>query len=324
MHYVSEHVIQKLVRQERVNAAIAHVFTAMAEGNARNFPVVRELLEHKGAVFGFKSGFAPNDALLGVKVGGYWPHNAAQGTPNHQSTVLLVDPDSGAPVAVVAAAYLTALRTAAASALSVRHLARQDAETLGILGAGGQSLTQVRAALSERDFQSVLICSRSPGPVDALISSLAASGVDAKSCDAATLARTSDVIITVTPSQHAIIKADWVQPGTHIACMGADTRGKQEVESSLMERARLFGDEPSQCVSIGECQSAYRDGTICQDDIVALGDVINGSVPGRTSPADITVFDSTGVGLQDLVAARLALDIAIEHDCAQELDNAPR
>lgn len=323
MRYVSEHVIHKLVRQEQVNAAIARVFTTMADGRARNFPVVREMLEHKGAVFGFKSGFSPSDALLGVKVGGYWPQNAAQGTPNHQSTVLLVDPDSGAPVAVIAAAYLTALRTAAASALSIRHLAREDSKTLGILGAGGQSLTQVRAALAERDFQSVLICSRSPGPVDALIDSLAALGVNAKSCDVATLARMSDVIITVTPSQHAVIKADWVQPGTHIACMGADTRGKQEVEPALMERVRLFGDEPSQCVSIGECQSAYRDGAIREDNIIALGHVINGSVPGRTAPEDITVFDSTGVGLQDLAAARLALDVAIEHDCAQELNERP-
>ena len=123
----------------------------MARGDAYNFPVVREAIGHADALYGFKGGFDRAGSTLGVKAGGYWPHNLERGLGgNHQSTVFLFDPDTGKAAACVGGNYLTAARTAAASAVSIKHLARQDAKVLGMVGAGHQSAFQMRAAARQR------------------------------------------------------------------------------------------------------------------------------------------------------------------------------
>ncbi|MEM7570942.1 MAG: ornithine cyclodeaminase family protein, partial [Pseudomonadota bacterium] len=157
MFYVSEQMVKDLVAQSQVTEVVADAFVALADGKADCWPIVREVLGYADAIFGFKSGFDRSLPAMGVKAGGLWPGNAAKGVPNHQSTVVLFDEDSGAPKALIRATYLTALRTAAASALSIRHLARTDAKTLGIIGAGGQGYPQVLAALNERSFETVYV-----------------------------------------------------------------------------------------------------------------------------------------------------------------------
>ena len=128
--FVSETDVAAVVDQAKVNSAIEACFANLASGEARNFPVVREKLAYQNAIFGFKSGFDRTGPALGIKAGGLWPGNRSQGLPNHQSTIVLFDPDTGGPTALVCGTYLTALRTAAASALSVRYLARGEAGTL--------------------------------------------------------------------------------------------------------------------------------------------------------------------------------------------------
>lgn len=320
MFHVSEATVIDLVPQAAVTDAVAAVYAAMAAQAAVNFPVVRERLGHADAIFGFKSGFDRSRLALGVKAGGLWPGNKARGLANHQSTVLLFDSDTGAPVAVVRAGYLTALRTAAASAISIRQLARPDATRLGILGAGGQAAWQVRAALAERNFTHLIIASRSPEPAAALAASLADTGLAISVGSPEAMARGSDVIITVTPSFQALIAEDWVRPGTHLACMGADTKGKQEVAPALVARARLFVDDVAQAITLGECQHAHAAGLIDVAALTPIGAVINGSSAGRTSADEITLFDSTGVGLQDVAAAQLALELALKAGRAVELE----
>lgn len=324
VYYVSENTVMELVDQSTVTAAIGSMYEAMARGEAVNFPVVRETLGYADAIFGFKSGFDHRGPVLGVKAGGLWPANASKGLPNHQSTIVLFDPDHGGPLALIRGTWLTALRTAAASALSIRYLARADAKVLGILGAGGQSLPQVRAALAERDFRELLICDRSSeraaALADALVEAGAGEELSITCCTVQRMASCADVIITLTPSWRPIVRADWVRPGTHLACMGTDTAGKQEVECEIVASASLFGDEPRQVVTIGECQHAFRDGLIDEAAITPLGQVIGGEHPGRREADENTLFDSTGVGLQDLVAARLALERALAAGRAIPLD----
>ncbi len=324
MYYVSEETVKELVDQAAVTAVIGPMYEAMARGEAVNFLVVRETLGYADAIFGFKSGFDRRQPILGVKAGGLWPANAAKGLPNHQSTIVLFDPEHGGPLALVRGTWLTALRTAAASALSIRYLARAGAKVLGILGAGGQSLTQVKAALAERDFRELRICDRAEEHARVLAAALATSGAYTdliiRTCNAEEMADGADVIITVTPSWEPIVKAAWVRPGTHLACMGTDTAGKQEVEAALVAKASLFCDDPRQAVSIGECQHAFRDGLIGEETITPVGRVISAEHPGRRDTDEITLFDSTGVGLQDLVAARLALDRALAVGRAISLD----
>ena len=312
MYYVSEQMARDLVDQDAVTDAVSDSFVALASDSATCFPVVRETLGHAGATFGLKSGFDRAAAVLGVKAGGLWPGNAEKGMPNHQSTVVRVDEGSGVPSAVVRATYLTALRTAAASALSIRHLARREATTLGLVGAGGQAIFQLNAALKERPFDRILIVDPDEDNAARLAEAARQRGLAAEITGPQSLAARADVIVTITPSRRAILEDRWVKDGTHLACMGADTVGKQEVEPALVGRARVFGDVAGQAVTLGECQHAFAAGMIGEDDITPLGLVIAGRRPGRVSQDDITVFDSTGIALQDLASARLAVKAATD------------
>jgi ornithine cyclodeaminase len=161
MHIVPEALIARLVSPQDAFSAMEACFAAMARGEARNFPVVREALGG-GRQYGFKSGLDAAGGQLGVKAGGYFPGNAARGITNHQSTVYLFDPETGRPTAMVGGNLLTALRTAAASALSIDRLARRDARVLGILGAGHQAQFQLRAAARVRAFGRVVAWNRTP------------------------------------------------------------------------------------------------------------------------------------------------------------------
>ena len=157
MWIVPEREIGALLGRDESFAAVEAVFAAMARGDAYNFPVIREAIGHADALYGFKGGFDRSGQSLGLKAGGYWPHNLeTKGMINHQSTVFLFDPDTGCARAMVGGNLLTALRTAAASAVSIKHLARGDSKVLGMIGAGHQSAFQMRSAVEQREFEKVI------------------------------------------------------------------------------------------------------------------------------------------------------------------------
>lgn len=319
MHIVPEKDIAALVSAEDSFEAVRQVFGAMAAGSAYNFPVIREAIGHADALYGFKSGFDRQGLNLGLKSGGYWPGNAAKGLTNHQSTVFLFDADTGKCRAIVGGNLLTALRTAAAAAVSVACLARKNARVLGIVGAGHQAAFQLRAVAAQRKFERVVAWNRSPEKLASLGAVAAELGLGFEAVTLEELGAQSDVIVTITSSYAAILADAHVIPGTHIACMGTDTKGKQEVEAALVARASLFTDEVAQSISIGECQHAIAAGLVAPDDIAMLGAVINGTHPGRQNDDEITLFDGTGVGLQDLAVAATAVQRAIEQGRAIEV-----
>lgn len=313
---VPEHLIADLISAQDCFAAVEQVFAAMARDTAYNFPVIREAIGHADALYGFKSGFDRESLALGLKSGGFWPRNADRGLTNHQSTIFLFDADTGRCRAVVGGNLLTALRTAAASAVSIRHLARWDARVLGMIGAGHQSTFQLRAALDQWDFDRVVGWNLNPADLDRLAKVADERGIPFQAVDLDQLGAQADVIITITSSFAPILQAAQVRPGTHLACMGTDTKGKQEVEAALLGKASVFTDEVAQSVTIGEAQHAVAQGLIAPDDITQIGAVINGDRPGRVSDDQITLFDGTGVGLQDLAVASAAVDLAVERGIA--------
>ncbi|MCE0506650.1 ornithine cyclodeaminase family protein [Roseivivax sp. GX 12232] len=320
MLIVPEHEIADLMTREAAFDAVEAVFAAMAAGQAYNFPVVREALGHEDALYGFKGGFDRSGLTLGLKAGGYWPNNLeTKGIINHQSTVFLFDPDTGRPRAMVGGNLLTALRTAAASAVSIRHLARRDARVLGMIGAGHQAKFQLRAALEQRAFEKVIGWNLHPEMLPGLEEVARGAGVPFQAVELDEM-HAADVIVSITSSFAAILGADQVAPGTHLACMGTDTKGKQEVDPALLARARVFTDEVAQAVSLGEAQHAVASGLIGEGDIQTLGAVINGDDPGRRSDEEITLFDGTGVGLQDLAVAAAVVDLAVEKGVAIEVE----
>lgn len=320
MLIVPEREIANLMTRDAAFEAVEQVFASMAAGDAYNFPVVREAIGHEDALYGFKGGFDRAGLTLGLKAGGYWPNNMEKrGLINHQSTVFLFDPDTGKPSAMVGGNLLTALRTAAASSVSIKHLARADARVIGMIGAGHQATFQLRSALETHTFEKVLGWNYHPEMLPNIEKVANEAGVpfEAVELDGMTEA---DVIISITSAFAPSLMANHVSPGTHIACMGTDTKGKQEVEAALLAKASVFTDEIAQSISIGEAQHAVAQGLIRESDLIQLGAVINGTNPGRTSDDQITLFDGTGVGLQDLAVAASVVELAVQKGIAIEVD----
>jgi alanine dehydrogenase len=305
MLIVPEALIAQLVSPEDAFAAVEATFCRDGAGRGGELSRgARGLGE--GRQYGFKSGLDRAGGQLGVKAGGYFPGNAAKGLINHQSSVFLFDPDTGRPVAMVGGNLLTALRTAAAAAISIDRLARPEARVLGIVGAGHQAGFQLRAAARVRRFERVIGWNLHPemlpglggGRRDRPAVRGGAAGADAE----------ADAIITITSSPAASLMAAHVAPGTHLACMGTDTRGKQEVEPALVAKATVFTDEVAQSVTIGEAQHAVAAGLVRAQDIVPLGAVLAGlRIPGRHSAEEITLFRRHRRGLQDLAVAAMAV-----------------
>lgn len=320
MYIVPEREIAGLMTREAAFDAVEKVFAAMASGDAYNFPVVREAIGHEDALYGFKGGFDRAGLTLGLKAGGYWPNNLEKrGIINHQSTVFLFDPDTGKAKAMVGGNLLTALRTAAASSVSIKHLARTDAKVIGMIGAGHQATFQLRAALEQRDFEKVIGWNLHPEMLPNLEKVAAEAGLPFEAVELDGMVE-ADVIISITSSFEAILGADQVSPGTHIACMGTDTKGKQEVDPQLLVKANVFTDEVAQSITIGEAQHAVGQGLIQESDVKQVGAVINGTQPGRVSDDQITLFDGTGVGLQDLAVAASVVELAVAQGIAIEVD----
>ncbi|WP_170783385.1 iminosuccinate reductase BhcD [Ruegeria lacuscaerulensis] len=320
MLIVPEREIGDLMTRQAAFDAVEKVFAAMAAGDAYNFPVVREAIGHEDALYGFKGGFDRAGLTLGLKAGGYWPNNLEKrGLINHQSTVFLFDPDTGKPSAMVGGNLLTALRTAAASSVSIKHLARADAKVIGMIGAGHQAAFQLRAALEQRAFEKVIGWNYHPEMLPNIEKVANESGVpfEAVELDGMTEA---DVIISITSAFSPSLMANHVSPGTHVACMGTDTKGKQEVEAALLAKASVFTDEVAQSITIGEAQHAVAEGLIKESDVAQLGAVINGTNSGRISDDQITLFDGTGVGLQDLAVAASVVELAVEKGIATDVD----
>lgn len=312
MLVISEDTARELVSAEAAIDTVEGCFEAMARGQARNYPVVRELVGMADAVYGVKTGADTSARVLGLKAGGYWPGNAARGLTNHQSATLLFDADTGRASALVSANYLTGVRTGAASAIATKHLARPDAHVLGMIGAGGQSLYQLRATMAVRPIDEVHAWDPALANLTRFGAEVAALGLRFVShAGPEGVARAAEVLITVTPSQQALIEAGWLRPGSHVSAMGADTKGKQELDPKLVASAALFVDELEQSRTIGEFQHAFAQGLIDDSHIRAsIGAVIGGLAPGRQSAEEITIFDGTGVALQDLVVADLAVKLA--------------
>jgi ornithine cyclodeaminase len=311
MLFVDDETASSLVTHELAFTSVTAAFRDLSEGTARINPVVISAGCSQGDAFSIKSGVAASSRILGLKVGSYWPRNDRRGIPRHSSSILLLDPDSGRARAFIAANRLNGFRTAAADAVAVDTLARKDAATLSIIGAGHQARFEVAAIRRVRPIQRVLIASRSGRSADVWAGELRAEGIAAVAVDVESACRQADILVTVTPSRAPIFAANWIRPGTHVSSMGSDQAGKQELPTQLLASAALFADLPAQSVVIGEFQHAAALIASGEQRVVAIGEVIRGLHPGRRDGSEITVFDSSGVALQDLYLAAEIVERAI-------------
>jgi ornithine cyclodeaminase/alanine dehydrogenase-like protein (mu-crystallin family) len=296
MIIINEEQSRRLLDRAEVTQAVADAFVALASGEAQIFPVAHGQGWLDQSTFSMKAGEIRPLGAIGLKVGSYWPSNALKGLANHSSVVLLLDPETGHTQALVSISYLNGLRTAAADGLAVRTLARQDARTLGIIGAGHQAWFEALAVCAERHIETVRIWSRSSDSADRLARQLGDElGVSASSAPIEVVCG-SDILVTATSSKMPVVQWEWVKPGCHISAMGADQPGKRELARPYPAGARLFADCPAQSIRIGEFQDLRAEP-------LSLGAVLAGAASGRLSD-EITIFDSSGLSIQDLAVAK--------------------
>jgi len=318
---ISEKTVQKIVNRQLAFDTVRAAFEAVAVDRARVFDVAIGTGLNSGEAFAIKSGLDSKNELLGLKFGTYWPGNFEKGVPAHGSTVLLADPVTGYPEALVNASFLNGFRTAAADAVAVSFLARSDATVLGVIGAGHQAEQEIRAVSEVRTLSLIKIHDLSEARFHWIADRLKDVDIDIRFASAEDAVRGSDIVITVTPSEEPIVREEWIEEGTHISAMGADDRGKHELDAVIVKRASLFADYPKQSVIIGEFQHAYGDGLLKSvNDICALGLVTLGKAPGRTSNNQITFFDSSGIAIQDIAVANAIFNAAQQIDEIQYVD----
>ncbi len=308
--------LSRLLSLADVIPVIEAAYLAAARQQAVVYPVIREPLPASGGVFGIKSGYWPDHHSLGLKVAGYWPQNKGKGLDNHQAMIVLVDPMTGVPRAIIDGNFITAIRTSAAGAVGLRYLARDDAQAVLIIGTGVQADAQARAINWWRPQIELTVFEPldSPGQpmAKAFCDRLTEHGIPARPARSLEdAARAADVIVTTTPATQPVLSRDWLSAGTHINAMGADTAGKQEHETATLRDSLVVVDDWVQASQLGECQHAVKAGLYSdQEHPPSIGEVIAGKAAGRTDHGQLTLFDATGLAVQDLAAAELAVRIA--------------
>lgn len=293
--------------------AVEQAFASYASGESEVYPVVRELLPETGGIFGIKSGYYRKRGWLGLKAGGFWSGNRERGLPAHQSVILVFDPATGMLTGLVDANVITRLRTGAVGALAARYLARPESRTAAVIGCGAQGEIQTRALLwALPELIEIRCFDRVPGSIEGYRDALADLGSPIEVADSVSAAvRGADVVVTTTPSWEALVRDEDIGANVHITAIGADTKGKQELDPALYRRARVVVDDWRQAREIGESQHAYRLGWLQEADLAAeLGEIAAGRKPGRDDYEGLTIFDATGIALQDLAAAGVAMELA--------------
>ena len=261
----------------------------------------------EGRLFGVMPGALGAQAPFGAKIVSAFADNHDFGKPSHQGLVLLFDPRSGAPVCAVDATAVTAIRTAAASAVATDVLARRDARRLAILGTGEQALTHARALMHVRAFEEISVWGRTTdrarGFAARMATELAIPVVAAPSVEAA--GARADVICTVTGASEPILLGRQVQPGTHVNVVGSSFAGPSEIDSELVVRARFIADFREGILRQGaEFLHAKAAGLVTDAHVVGeIGQVLDGQLAGRTSDDEITIYKSIGHVVQDLASA---------------------
>ena len=316
MYFVTEAVAARVVSMADAIEAIEAMFREYGRGEAKVFPVVLGHGPDQGTMFSMKGGLMQARKVVGLKVGSYWPANRAAGRKAHASTTLLLDPETGYPKALVEASYLTSLRTAAADAVAVRRLSRENSRTLAIVGAGHQSWFELLAIREVRPIDRVLVANRSHPAAEAFAQRVRDElGLDSTAADIDSAVSAADIIVTITAAREPLFRSERVRPGTHISAMGADALGKQELDPALVASAGLFADVVPQSITMGEYEAAFKAGLIDEGRITPVGAVLNGAA-GRTADDQITIFDSSGIALQDLAICSLALEKAMAQNLA--------
>lgn len=321
--------------------AVEKAYVLHAQKQVSLFDTVFYEFEPGAADMDIKSGTVDKEGIFGMKLMSWFLKNEEKELNSLMGNIMLYSRETGAPIALLDGASITGLRTGAAGGLGAKYLAREGAEELLLIGTGNQAPYQLASALIqlktirrvtvcnalnfdwarsfvdtiknrlEKDFLSAL--DQDTPAYEALKEKLAIDIVAEEDIEKAV--RRADVILTATPSKEAMIRKEWVKKGAHLSCMGADMEGKQEIDEQLFCAAKVFTDDIEKTSRVGEMETAIKKGLFSKEQIAGeLGAVILGEIPGRESDEEITIFDASGLAVQDLMAAKVLFEKAEKRD----------
>lgn len=334
LRVLSREVTEKVLKLSDVISTVEEVYRLKAMGETAVFPLVFHEFEPGVADMDIKSGWLKGSDIFGLKVVSWFGENVKKDLPALIGTILVMDATTGAPQGILDGSHITGIRTGAAGAIGAKLLARKDSKTLMVVGAGHVATFQVAATLTLLpDIEKVYVYDglnqENAERFAKSMSEVLAENFAMTDCKAVFEAVTdlpaatadSDIIITVTPSREPIIRKEWVKPGTHFSCIGADMSGKEEIEAEIFENARVFTDDTPQCINVGEIEIPVKKGILKAEDIAGeIGEILTGKTCGRENDEQITVFDATGTALLDLLTAKLALAKAEEQGLGETVN----
>jgi alanine dehydrogenase len=296
--------IKNLIRISDVINVVEEAFRMCGEGRGKMPAKTYLSLEHGD----FRAMPAALPGSAGVKWVNVHPKNPSRGLPSIMAILVYNDPETGYPLAVMDATEITAYRTGAAAAIASKYLARHDSHTIGIIGAGFQAHTQILAHAELFNPITINVFDVSKAAVDRLTQSL--SQFPIRNCSIQETVA-SDIVCTLTPSQSPIIRKEWIKPGTHINAVGADAPGKQELDPSIIKESIVVVDDIKQASGSGEINVPIQKGTYSVIEVYGtLAEVVAGKKRGRAHNNDVTVFDSTGIAVEDIAVAKLLFEKA--------------
>lgn len=326
---------ERLLDIETVIEKVESAYVMKHKGNAVLWPIIFHEFEPGVRDMDIKSGCLTDAHVFGLKLVSWFGPNKDNGLPQLVSTVMVLDGATGLPKAILSGKHITMMRTGAAGAIGAKYLARKNSKTLLMVGTGHMAAFQIAATLlSMESLERVYLWSPLSREEAELFKNTIKSRLkttvldkidDQESREQARRkfsvefevvtdiekdAGDADIIITVTPSKKAMIMKEWIKPGTHFSCVGSDMSGKQEIDENLFAVARVFTDDVHQSISVGEAEKAFKTGIITETQISEIGGVICGDLEGRISDKDITIYDTTGIALQDLITANYVIEKA--------------
>lgn len=311
MRFIDRDEVARRLTYDLCIPIVRNAMIALSKGETRQ--LLRSIIPlGEGRMFGIMPGAMGQRSVFGAKLISVFPDNFAKGVQSHQGLVVLFDGDSGAPVCVAHAGEVTAIRTAAASAVATDVLARPDARRLAILGYGEQAATHARAIGKVRPMEAITVWGRSAERAGAFAARMSAElglSVTAMSSAQAAVA-SADIICTVTNASEPILEGAWVAPGTHVNLVGSGVAGPAEADNALVAMSRFVADSREGVMSQGaEFLRAKAAGLIDDDHIVAeIGEILAGAAPGRRTKDEITVYKSLGHVVQDLASVAALFD----------------
>ncbi|MCP4628236.1 MAG: ornithine cyclodeaminase family protein [bacterium] len=317
---LNRQTLQSLLTMSDINRAIEAAFLAYGKGKWEVPAKIIFSQDQYDGDFGAMPAYCHEPEYIAIKWGGVHNRNPQIGLPTTLTQIILSDPQTAWPLAIAEGAWITEMRTGAAAGIATKYMARPDSAILAVIGAGAVGRRAAESISRVRSLESVRVASRTLASAQKYAAEMTEKlNVPVAAVDSIQSAvQGADIVNIATPARTPLIMADWLAPGVHINAMGADSPGKQELEPRILTQGRIIVDHKSQARIYGEIHLSLQQGLLAETAVAGdIGEVVASRVPGRQSDSDITVFDGTGMALEDAAVVYRAYHMARERGLGQ-------